>query len=182
MTELAAQPPELLALFERVPSLFMPGAIRSRSRTWTRVACTVLLRTYEQPPEDFASLLGTAGLGPKSLRALALTAEVIYGTKASTRDPARFAFAHGGKDGTPHPVDRAAYDLTIEVLHDALNRAKVDRSERIAALKRLAAFGRRRRAPTDQRRSLRPRRARRWRLLTRGARRCYTAGRGPGAA
>jgi hypothetical protein len=65
---------------------------------------------------------------------------VIYGTPASTRDPARFAFAHGGKDGTPYPVDRATYDGTIEVLRCALRRAKVDRSERIRALKRLAAF------------------------------------------
>ena len=126
----------------------------------------VLLRTYERPPEDFASLLGTAGLGPKSLRALALTAEVIYGTKASTRDPARFAFAHGGKDGTPYPVDRATYDVTIEVLHDALGRAKVDRSERIAALKRLAAFARAARVPRPEpRRSMQARaQRRRWRL------------------
>jgi hypothetical protein len=65
---------------------------------------------------------------------------VIYGTAASTRDPARFAFAHGGKDGTPYPVDRAGYEVTIEVLRSALRRAKVDRPERIAALKRLAAF------------------------------------------
>jgi uncharacterized protein len=68
---------------------------------------------------------------------------VIYGTKASTRDPARFAFAHGGKDGTPYPVDRSTYDITIDVLKQALSRAKVDRSERIWALKRLAVFARR---------------------------------------
>ena len=142
VTELAAQPPhELLSLFERVPSLFMPArhAVGLADVDPGRLH-KVLLRTYEQPPEDFASLLGTAGLGPKSLRALALTAEVIYGTAASTRDPARFAFAHGGKDGTPHPVDRATYDTTIDVLHQALNRAKVDRSERVAALRRLMAF------------------------------------------
>ncbi|HLT00970.1 MAG TPA: DUF763 domain-containing protein, partial [Geminicoccaceae bacterium] len=138
----AAQPPhELLSLFERVPSLFMPARHPvSLADVDPRRLHKVLLRTYEQPPEDFAALLGTAGLGPKSLRALALTAEVIYGTAASTRDPARFAFAHGGKDGTPHPVDRAAYDTTIDVLHAALGRARVDRSERIAALKRLARF------------------------------------------
>jgi uncharacterized protein len=142
VTELAAQPPhELLSLFERVPSLFMPArhAVGLADVDPGRLH-KVLLRTYEQPPEDFATLLGTAGLGPKSLRALALTAEVIYGTAASTRDPARFAFAHGGKDGTPHPVDRATYDTTIDVLHKALNRAKVDRSERVAALRRLMAF------------------------------------------
>jgi hypothetical protein len=75
------------------------------------------------------------------LRALVLTAELIYGAKASARDPARFSFAHGGKDGTPYPVDRATYDRTIEVLRNALDRARrIDRSERIRALKRLAAF------------------------------------------
>jgi uncharacterized protein len=150
VTELAAQPPqELLSLFERVPSLFMPKRHPvALADVDPRRLHQVLLRTYERPPEDFASLLGAAGLGPKSLRALALTAEVIYGTKASTRDPARFAFAHGGKDGTPHPVDRAAYETTIEVLNKALNRAKVDRSERISALKRLAALAGRPGSPT----------------------------------
>jgi hypothetical protein len=145
VTELAAQPPhELLSLFERVPSLFMP------KRHPVALADVdpgrlhkVLLATYEQPPEDFAALLGTPGLGPKSLRALALTAEVIYGTRASARDPARFAFAHGGKDGTPYAVDRAAYEVTIEVLNRALDRAQLDHSERVAALRRLAGFARR---------------------------------------
>jgi hypothetical protein len=146
VTELAAQPPhELLSLFERVPSLFMPKRHPvSLADVDPGRLHQVLLKTYAQPPEDFASLLGTAGLGPRSLRALALTAEVIYGTRASTRDPARFAFAHGGKDGTPYPVDRATYEVTIEVLSKALGRAKVDRSERIFALKRLAAFAGRR--------------------------------------
>jgi hypothetical protein len=144
VTELAAQPPhELLSLFERVPSLFMP---RRHPVSLADVdpgrLHQVLLKTYAQPPEDFAALLGTAGLGPRGLRALALTAEVIYGTRASTRDPARFAFAHGGKDGTPYPVDRAAYEVTIDVLKRALTRAQVDRSERISALKRLGAFAR----------------------------------------
>ena len=101
----------------------------------------VLLKTYEQAPERFETVLATEGLGPKALRALVLCAELIYGTKASARDPARFSFAHGGKDGTPYPVDRATYDGTIEVLRNALGRARrIDRSERIRALKRLAAF------------------------------------------
>jgi hypothetical protein len=87
--------------------------------------------------------LATEGLGPKALRALVLTAELIYGTKASVRDPARFSFAHGGKDGTPYPVERSTYDRTIEVLRNALGRArKIDRSERIRALQRLAALAR----------------------------------------
>jgi hypothetical protein len=96
----------------------------------------VLLETYENSPEDFEALLGVQGLGPKTLRALALVAELVYGTPVSLRDPARFAFAHGGKDGTPMPVDRSTYDTTIETLNRALQG--VDRSERVAALKRLA--------------------------------------------
>lgn len=82
------------------------------------------------------------GVGPKTLRALALVSELIYSAKASTRDPARFAFAHGGKDGTPFPVDRDTYDRTISVLHAALNHARVDRSEKVSALKRLSGFAR----------------------------------------
>jgi len=99
-----------------------------------------LLRTYEQPPADFETLLGTEGIGPKTLRALALVGELIYGAPTSTRDPARFAFAHGGKDGTPYPVDRPTYEKTIEVLHDALARPAPERAERVDALKRLARF------------------------------------------
>ena len=100
----------------------------------------ILLRTYERAPPDFETLLGIEGVGAKTLRALALTAELIYGAATSRKDPARYSFAHGGKDGTPYPVDRTTYDKTVEVLRDALNRAKVDRSEKVRAFKRLAEF------------------------------------------
>jgi hypothetical protein len=101
---------------------------------------SVLLTTYDRAPENFETLLGLEGVGAKTLRALALVSEVIYGTAPSMRDPARFAFAHGGKDGTPFPVDRATYDRTIDTLHRAMARAKVDRSEKVDALKRLGRF------------------------------------------
>jgi hypothetical protein len=101
---------------------------------------SVLLTTYDRAPRDFEALLGLEGVGARTLRALALVSEVIYGTPASTRDPARFAFAHGGKDGTPFPVDRATYDRTIDTLHAAMAYAKVDRSDKIDALKRLSRF------------------------------------------
>jgi uncharacterized protein len=110
----------------------------------------VLLSTYENPPEDFEALLGVPGLGPKTLRALALVVELVYGTPASTRDPARFAFAHGGKDGTPYRVDRETYDRTIETMNRALSSAGVDRSERVAALKRLARYSGRRPTSASQ--------------------------------
>lgn len=101
----------------------------------------ILVSTYERAPADFETLLELPGVGAKTLRALALIAELIYGSPASTRDPARFSFAHGGKDGTPYPVDRETYDRTIAVLHDALGRAAVGENEKRQALRRLAAFG-----------------------------------------
>jgi hypothetical protein len=102
----------------------------------------ILLKTYERAPENFETLLGMEGVGAKTLRALALASEVIYGTPASTRDPARFSFAVGGKDGFPYPVDLETYDKTVEVLRAAVNKANIDRSERVKALKRLVEYGR----------------------------------------
>jgi len=101
---------------------------------------SVLIKTYERQPENFEQLLGIQGLGPKTLRALTLLAELVYGAKPSFRDPAKFSFAHGGKDGHPYPVDRETYDMTIEILDRALKAAKMERSEKLAALRRLYKF------------------------------------------
>jgi hypothetical protein len=76
----------------------------------------ILWRLCDNKPENYEQLLATQGVGPKTIRALALVAEVIYGAKPSYEDPARYSFAHGGKDATPYPVDREAYDQTIEKL------------------------------------------------------------------
>ena len=100
----------------------------------------VLVQTWENPPEDFQSLLATPGLGPKSLRALALVAELIYGQRAASRDPAAYAFAHGGKDGTPYPVYRERYDHTIDTFESALRRARLGERDRVEALKRLGQW------------------------------------------
>jgi hypothetical protein len=135
------RPAETLADLEKLPQLVMPGrhAVGTADIDPKRLHKT-LLKTYERAPGHFADLLGIEGVGPKSLRALTLVAELIHGARASTRDPARFAFAHGGKDGTPFPVERATYDRTIELLRGALGRARVDHSDRARAFKRLAAF------------------------------------------
>jgi hypothetical protein len=101
----------------------------------------ILLKTYERAPEDFETLLGMEGVGARTLRALALASEIIYGTPVSMRDPARFSFAVGGKDGFPYPVDLETYDKTVDVLRAAVNKANIDRSERVQALKRLVAYG-----------------------------------------
>jgi uncharacterized protein len=98
---------------------------------------------YERQAEDFETLLGLPGVGPKTMRALALIAELVYDTPASRSDPALFSYAHGGKDGFPYPVDRPTYDRNIEILCKAVAEAKIGRSERLAALKRLATLSRR---------------------------------------
>jgi len=99
-----------------------------------------LLKTYEQQPRDFEQLLGMRGIGPKTIRALSLISEIIYGAAPSYRDPARFSFAHGGKDGTPYPVDRRTYDITIDVMKKAIQSAKVGNSDKLRAVKGLARF------------------------------------------
>jgi uncharacterized protein len=135
----AARPEETVGALDRAAQLVMPRRHELRlADVNPRYLDRILLKTYAQPPRDFEELLGIQGVGPKTLRALALVAELVYGSRASTRDPARYAFAHGGKDGTPFPVDRRTYDKTIEVLRSALNRAHVDRSERVKAFRRLA--------------------------------------------
>jgi hypothetical protein len=98
----------------------------------------VLLHAYEAQPGSFTELMAVPGVGAKALRALSLVAELTYGEPASVRDPVSFSFAHGGKDGTPFPVDRGTYDATIESLHRALVEARLGRNEKVAALRRLA--------------------------------------------
>ena len=141
--ELSRQPPAVvLSALKDVPALTMPRRhavlIADVNPAYLQ---KILLKTYERAPEDFETLLGMEGVGGRTLRALALVSEIIYGTPASTRDPARFSFAHGGKDGFPYPVDTATYDKTVEVLRAAVTKAGIDRSERVQALKRLVKFG-----------------------------------------
>ncbi|WP_439328936.1 DUF763 domain-containing protein [Desulfofundulus thermosubterraneus] len=102
----------------------------------------VLLKSYERQPENFAALVVTEGVGPKALRALSLLSELAYGTPPSFRDPARFSFAHGGKDGHPYPVDRATYDHSIAFLEKALAESRLGRQEKIEAFRRLGRWPR----------------------------------------
>lgn len=97
----------------------------------------IFTKTYEKQPEGFEGLLGIEGVGPKTIRALSLIAELIYGAKPSFQDPARFSFAHGGKDRRPYPVDRKIYDRSIEFLRDALASAKIGYTEKKEAFRRL---------------------------------------------
>ncbi|MCX6091076.1 MAG: DUF763 domain-containing protein [Candidatus Atribacteria bacterium] len=100
----------------------------------------ILLKTYERQPADFQKLLEIEGVGPKTVRALALIADLLYGVPISTRDPARFSFAHGGKDGHPYPVDRSNYDQSIEIMKRAVEQSKLGRQEISNAIRRLRSF------------------------------------------
>jgi hypothetical protein len=98
----------------------------------------ILLATYEANPRTYEQLLAVPGVGPKAVRALALVADVVYGSPASMRDPARFSFAHGGKDGHPYPVNRVVYDHSVDWLRDAVAKAKIGNSDRLRALRSLS--------------------------------------------
>ncbi len=123
---------------------------------------SILRNAHEQYPEDFETLLGLGGVGPATVRSLSLLAEIIFqaapshrdvtdrfnatsvadtdiaGAETATRRWADYSHAHGGKDGTPFPVDRETYDRSISVLTDAVYRAKLGENDKFQALRRLA--------------------------------------------
>jgi len=90
----------------------------------------ILHQLCETRPQSYEDLLSQPGVGPKTIRALSLVSEVIYGAAPSYEDPARYSFAHGGKDATPYPVDIRTYDNTIEILKKAVNKTKLPFSEK----------------------------------------------------
>jgi hypothetical protein len=100
----------------------------------------VMLTTYERQPQDFERLLGMPGVGPKTIRSLALLSELIYEAPASTRDPAVYSFAHGGKDGHPYPVNREVYDQSIDFLRKSIDQAKLGQTDKREALRHLWRF------------------------------------------
>lgn len=97
----------------------------------------VLATAYESQPKDFESLMLTPGLGPRTLQSLALVSEVIYGTPSRFTDPARFSFAHGGKDGHPFPVPLKIYDESIRVLRDSIEKSKLGYKDKSDCIRRL---------------------------------------------
>lgn len=97
----------------------------------------VLALALDHGTTAFDDLLLTSGLGPRTMQALALVAEVAYGAPSRFDDPARFAFAHGGKDGHPHPVPLRIYDRSIDGLRRAVGDARIGRHDKIHALRRL---------------------------------------------
>jgi len=96
-----------------------------------------LQQVYEFQPNNYEELLGFKGIGPATVRGLALIAELVYGQKPCWKDPVKYSFAYGGKDGVPHPVNREAMDESIRMLKQAIEEAKIGDKEKIHSLQRL---------------------------------------------
>ena len=99
-----------------------------------------LQEAYEFKPRSYEELLAFKGVGPATVRGLALIAELIYGEKPSWKDPVKYSFAYGGKDGVPYPVNRKAMDESIQILKQAIKEAKLGEKEKIQSLQRLRQF------------------------------------------
>jgi hypothetical protein len=128
-------------------------------RTWKEVALSMPARHYitsadvdgkrlekmfksihESHSETYRDLVQIKGVGPKTLAALTLVSEIVYDAPPSFRDPARYSFAHGGKDGHPFPVDRKTYDLSLAFLKACLDKARLNDREKIDAFHRLSRY------------------------------------------
>lgn len=139
--QIASHPVHFQSEFRKIRRLELPARHRiNLSDLDARRVQRVFLRTFESPPRDFEKLLAQPGVGPATIRALALVAQVIFGETPSYEDPVSFSFAHGGKDGTPFPVNRKVYDHTICFFSDALKHGKLGHSEENRALRRLSRW------------------------------------------
>ncbi len=124
---------------------------RSADRVWKEysfdnlsmpqnISWKTLREVYEFRPCNYEELLGFRGVGPATVRGLALVAEVIYGEKPSWKDPVKYSFAYGGKDGVPFPVDRKAMDESIQILRQAVEDARIGDTEKTRSLRALMRF------------------------------------------
>jgi hypothetical protein len=125
-------------MLREISHMVMPGHhdVREEDVNLKRLGA-VLWLAQEQSTQDFEELLLLKGMGPRTLQSLTLVSEVIHGTPSRFADPARFSFAHGGKDGHPFPVPTTVYDETISTLQNAVEKSKLEHSEKSEAIKKL---------------------------------------------
>ncbi|MEM2088824.1 MAG: DUF763 domain-containing protein [Thermoproteota archaeon] len=125
---------------------WMPGGVKPpayRIVLERNVNWKALEKAYELKPGSYEELLSIRGIGPGTLRALSLVAEIVFDASPSWSDPIRFSFAFGGKDGVPYPVDRRRMDRVINMLEEALSRAKVGERDRLHAMRNLKTLAER---------------------------------------
>jgi len=136
MMKITKEKPELI--LQEIQQLILPARheIRSEDVDLKRLGTTLWL-AHESHSESFEELLLLQGVGPRTLQSLTMVSEVIHGTPSRFKDPARFAFAHGGKDGHPFPVPLKVYDETIATLQTAVHKAKLGQTDKQAAIKAL---------------------------------------------
>jgi hypothetical protein len=134
--EIARENPD--KIIAEVRKLVMPAHhdVRMEDVNLKRLGA-MLYVAHEQQPQNFEELLMLKGMGPRALQSLALVSEVIYGAPSRFEDPARFSFAHGGKDGHPFPVPTKVYDETIRTLSSAIRKAKIGESDKLQAVRKL---------------------------------------------
>jgi uncharacterized protein len=125
---------------------FLPQSADPWRRTQTplnmprNINWDTLSSLYEFQPDNYEELLSVRGVGPATVRGLALVAELVYGEEPSWEDPVKFSFAFGGKDGVPYPVDRKAMDESIQILRKSVEEAKIGDKEKLQSLQRLRRF------------------------------------------
>jgi len=136
LLSLAKESPEML--MPEIRRIIMPRhhEVREENVDLKRLG-SVLALAYEKKVTDFESLLLLKGVGPRAIQSLTLVSEIIHGTPSRFTDPARFSFAHGGKDGHPFPVPTKTYDQTIDILRTAVDRAKLGITDKREAIKNL---------------------------------------------
>lgn len=125
-------------MISEIQRLVMPNhhEVKSKDVDLKRLG-SILWLAHDKQPADFESLLLLEGMGPRTLQSMALVSEVIYGTPSRFSDPARYSFAHGGKDGHPFPVPEQVYDETISQLQKAVAKAKIGETDKQQAIKSL---------------------------------------------
>lgn len=125
-------------MMKEIVKLTLPNHhdVKAKDVDLKRLAAVISL-AHESEIKDFESLLLTPGLGPRTLQSLVLVSEVIHGTPSRFSDPARFSFAHGGKDGHPFPVPTQIYDETIDFLNKTVDKAKIGLTDKQVAFKKL---------------------------------------------
>jgi hypothetical protein len=129
------KPTEVLDTYR---GIVMPNRhdVREEDVNMTRLG-SVLNMAYNRDIDNFEDLVMMKGVGPKTLKSLAMVSEVVHGDASRFEDPARFSFAIGGKDGRPHPIDTKAMDETIDMLQNSVEKAKMGDKEKSRAIKRL---------------------------------------------
>jgi len=128
--------PQKITLMELQDKEFYWHPVAEEKFDLKRLEKTIFF-AHSENPENFEELLSLKGVGPKTIRALSLVAELIYGAKPSYEDPARYSFTVGGKDGTPAPVDIPVYDKLLHIIEKGIRKAKVSNREKIEAQRRL---------------------------------------------